>query len=244
MGSAGASQIPYMAFIGQTNLPITLRILPDNTLSYEANYGQILSLSNSSIYDTWIYRVNDISGMPLIRASNDGVVALAEYGGSVGIGKSNPAYTLDVVGNVNVAAGYNFLIDGIPISAGAASSGIYSLNNLTSYVQYFATGTSGSSFNISSTGYTHTFNIPIAGIAATGLVSTTSQSFAGNKTFTDNVIVSSSVASTNTSTGALNVTGGVGVGETINLGGSLNFWNGSNYTGFNQKILQLRVLQY
>ena len=191
MGSAGASQIPYMAFIGQTNLPITLRILPDNTLSYEANYGQILSLSNSSIYDTWIYRVNDISGMPLIRASNDGVVALSEYGGSVGIGKSNPSYTLDVVGNVNVAAGYNFLIDGIPISAGSASSGIYSLNNLTSFIQYFSTGTSGNEFNISSVGYTHTFNIPIAGVGKTGLVNNSAQTFGGVKTFSNGLISSS-----------------------------------------------------
>ena len=191
MGSAGASQIPYMAFIGQTNLPITLRILPDNTLSYEANYGQILSLSNSSIYDSWIYRVNDISGMPLIRASNDGIVALAEYGGSVGIGKSNPSYTLDVVGNVNVAAGYNFLIDGIPISAGAASSGIYSINNLTNFVQYFNTGTNGNDFNISSVGYTHTFNIPIAGVGKTGLISSLPQTLGGIKTFSDGLISSS-----------------------------------------------------
>ena len=193
MGSAGASQIPYMAFIGQTNLPITLRILPDNTLSYEANYGQILSLSNSSIYDSWIYRINDISGMPLIRASNDGIVALAEYGGSVGIGKSNPSYTLDVLGDVNVAAGYNFLIDGIPISAGAGSSGIYSINGLTNFVQYFNTGTNGSDFNISSVGYTHTFNIPIAGVGKTGLVSSLPQTLGGIKTFSD-VLISSSGA--------------------------------------------------
>ena len=191
MGSAGASQIPYMAFIGQTNLPITLRILPDNTLSYEANYGQILSLSNSSIYDSWIYRINDISGMPLIRASNDGIVALAEYGGSVGIGKSNPSYTLDVLGDVNVAAGYNFLIDGIPISAGAGSSGIYSINGLTNFVQYFNTGTNGSDFNISSVGYTHTFNIPIAGVGKTGLVSSLPQTLGGIKTFSDGLISSS-----------------------------------------------------
>jgi hypothetical protein len=111
-------------------------------------------------------------------------------------------------------------------------SGIAYLNNLTSSTQYFATGTSGSVFNIVSSGSTHTFNIPIAGIAATGLVSTFDQSFAGNKTFTNNVIISSSTASTTTSSGALVITGGVGVGQTINLGGSLNFWNGSYYTGF------------
>jgi hypothetical protein len=111
-------------------------------------------------------------------------------------------------------------------------SGISYLNNLTSSTQYFATGVSGSVFNIVSSGSTHTFNIPIAGIGATGLVSTLDQSFAGNKTFTNNLIVSSSTASTTTSTGALTIAGGVGVGQTINLFGSLNFWNGSYYTGF------------
>ena len=117
-------------------------------------------------------------------------------------------------------------------SSAVGISGITYLNSLTSTTQYFATGTSGSSFNIVSSGSTHTFNIPIAGIAATGLISTLDQSFAGNKTFTNNVIISSSTASTIISTGALTISGGVGVGQTLNLGGSLDFWNGNYYTGF------------
>ena len=111
-------------------------------------------------------------------------------------------------------------------------SGIAYLNSLTSTTQYFASGTSGSSFNIVSSGSTHTFNIPIAGIASTGLISTLDQSFAGNKTFTNDLIISSSTASTTISTGALTISGGVGIGQTLNLGGSLNFWNGNYYTGF------------
>ena len=60
-----------------------------------------------------------------------------------------------------------------------AATGITTLNSLTSNFQYFEVGTSGNSFNISSSGSTHTFNIPIAGTGATGLVSTLDQSFAG-----------------------------------------------------------------
>ena len=71
---------------------------------------------------------------------------------------------------------------------GSGGSGISSLNNLTAGIQDFAVGFSGSTFNISSFGATHTFNIPIAGIAATGLVSTLSQTFAGVKTFTSGII--------------------------------------------------------
>ena len=42
------------------------------------------------------------------------------------------------------------------------STGITALNGLTAQVQYFATGTSGSDFNINSATATHTFNLPSA----------------------------------------------------------------------------------
>jgi hypothetical protein len=42
------------------------------------------------------------------------------------------------------------------------TTGLTALNNLTAQVQFFATGTTGSDFNISSTTETHTFNIPTA----------------------------------------------------------------------------------
>lgn len=70
-------------------------------------------------------------------------------------------------------------------------SGISYLNNLTAGQQYFATGTSGIGFNISSSGSTHTFNIPIAGVGFTGLVSGLAQTFGGIKTFNDGLISSS-----------------------------------------------------
>ena len=50
------------------------------------------------------------------------------------------------------------------------STGINALNGLTAQVQYFATGTSGSNFNISSTSDTHTFNIPSASATNRGLL--------------------------------------------------------------------------
>ena len=63
------------------------------------------------------------------------------------------------------------------------TGGITTLNTLTSTTQTFATGTSGSDFNISSSSSTHTFNIPDAASSARGLVSTSAQSFAGTKNF-------------------------------------------------------------
>jgi hypothetical protein len=104
----------------------------------------------------------------------------------------------------------------------SSGAGITSLNGISAGLQYFATGTSGTGFNISSSGSTHTFNIPIAGSGSTGLVSTLAQTFAGEKTFSSSLAVTDSTASTSTSTGALKVTGGVGIGGSLFVSSSSN----------------------
>jgi hypothetical protein len=50
------------------------------------------------------------------------------------------------------------------------STGLNALNGLTAQVQYFATGSSGSDFNISSATDTHTFNLPSASGSNRGLL--------------------------------------------------------------------------
>lgn len=67
------------------------------------------------------------------------------------------------------------------------TTGIQALNGLTKQTQYFAVGTSGTDFNISSTTDTHTFNLPNADSSNRGVVSTGTQSFAGVKTFLNNI---------------------------------------------------------
>lgn len=69
------------------------------------------------------------------------------------------------------------------------TTGLTALNGLTAQVQNFATGTSGTDFNISSSGTTHTFNIPSASATARGLVTTGSQTFAGTKTFAVDAVI-------------------------------------------------------
>ena len=101
------------------------------------------------------------------------------------------------------------------------STGITALNGLTAQVQYFATGTSGTDFNISSATATHTFNIPSASDTNRGLVTTGTQTFAGAKTFTGNIIADGSVLLKNNVTsflaGYVNL-GGIVTGNGFSVG--------------------------
>jgi hypothetical protein len=67
------------------------------------------------------------------------------------------------------------------------SKGMVSLNNLTDQSQFITTGTSGTDFNIVSSGDTHTFNIPSASASNRGLITTGSQTIAGYKTFNNGI---------------------------------------------------------
>ena len=69
-----------------------------------------------------------------------------------------------------------------------SSGSISDINGITLGTQYFATIISGSGFTISSTGSTHTFVLALAGNATTGLISATSQTIYGTKTFNDGLI--------------------------------------------------------
>lgn len=86
-----------------------------------------------------------------------------------------------------------------------AGSGIGTLNTLTATTQTFATGTSGANFNISSTGSTHTFNIPDADTSVRGLITTGSQTFGGQKAFFNGATIGSL---SGTSAGTLKISGG------------------------------------
>ena len=86
----------------------------------------------------------------------------------------------------------------------ASGSGL-TLNGLTSTTQTFATGISGTDFVISSSGSSHTFNIPDASATARGLITTGTQTISGTKTFsstiTGSITGSAGSATTSTSSG-------------------------------------------
>ena len=100
-------------------------------------------------------------------------------------------------------------------ASGSGGSGIVELNGLNSTIQSFSVGSSGNYFNINSTTQTHTFNIPLAGSASTGLITNLSQTIAGSKTFTADTIFTSQTSSTTKGTGSVTIYGGLGVSETL-----------------------------
>jgi hypothetical protein len=65
----------------------------------------------------------------------------------------------------------------------------YSLNGLSDASQSFTVGNNGTDFNISSASGIHTFNLPNASATARGLITTGSQTFAGEKTFNSNIVI-------------------------------------------------------
>ena len=135
-----------------------------------------------------------------------------------GSSSANVTFTLPIADGTANQVLYTNGSAGLAWTSIASVSAITSLNGLTASTQTFATGTSGTDFNISSSTSTHTFNIPYAGAASTGLITTQAQTIAGAKTFSGNTIVSSSTASTTPITGALVVTGGVGISGRLNVG--------------------------
>lgn len=84
------------------------------------------------------------------------------------------------------------------VSPGAIA--LDTLNGLNAADQFLVVGTGGSTFNIASSGSTHTFNIPLAGTAITGLISPNSQTIAGDKTFSGNLAVTGNLTVNGTTT--------------------------------------------
>ena len=90
----------------------------------------------------------------------------------------------DEVSTLIVAGtGISVVYDDLANTLTIANSGMLSLNGLTDATQTFAVGTSGTNVAFSSAAGVHTLNIPDASVTARGVVTTGTQTIAGNKTF-------------------------------------------------------------
>ena len=88
-------------------------------------------------------------------------------------------------GFVKMTGTHTFSID--------SSTYINSINSNTNANQTLATGTSGTDFGISSGAGTHTFNLPDASASARGVITTGTQTIAGDKTFNGNTNLAGTV---------------------------------------------------
>jgi hypothetical protein len=119
------------------------------------------------------------------------------------------------------------------------TTGLTALNGLTAQVQNFATGTSGTDFNISSASTTHTFNIPDASASNRGAVTTGSQVFGGVKTFTNGFILPSA-GGTNQNSRFVNI----GTIHEGSAGSTQIGFNNSNNIYFGKGLSNGGVLQW
>jgi hypothetical protein len=136
----GAASDPKIVFSGAdastTAQNITLTTYPtsNGTLSFDGSAGQLFSITNS--LSGTIFSVNDVSGIPSIEVLDTGVIKLAQYSGSVGIGTSSPAYKLDISGTLRATGA-------ITLNSGNNSTAI--INGGTSGIGNI--GASGQGFN-------------------------------------------------------------------------------------------------
>lgn len=105
-----------------------------------------------------------------------------------------------------IILGSGLTMTGTTLSAsGGGGGGITTLNTLTAATQTFATGTTGTDFNISSATSTHTFNIPSASATARGLITNGVQTIGGAKTFDSRLTVSAGGLSVTSTTSQNNI---------------------------------------
>lgn len=99
--------------------------------------------------------------------------------------------------STRITAGTGLSWSGNTLNVGLSTT---TINGVSANSFTFNTGTSGIDFNIATSTGTITLNLPDAGSAARGLVSTANQTFSGNKTFTGNLTIA-----TTTTTGSLSI---------------------------------------
>lgn len=169
------------------------RITFANTGIYNIQFGSQFQNTDTQEQDVTIWlRKNGVD----VPGSSGFMAVVSSHGGTPGHVIASWNYVLEVVGgdyyeliwsttdHIHVTMQYYAAGNPPPAAASViltvtqqsgimAGTGITAINSLTGSVQTLSTGTSGTDFAISSSGTSHTFNIPTASSSNRGLLSTT-----------------------------------------------------------------------
>jgi hypothetical protein len=187
-GSVGTGYTSGIAYYTDAN-----EITSSSSFTWD-NGASVLTLNNSTF---------SLSGSTITSGTWAGSAISTLYGGTgltnytkgdLLVGLGGTLIKLPVGSNNYFLTADSSTDSGLNWISGLATTGIISINSLDSTAQTLAVGTSGIKFNLVSTGSSHTFNLPDAGIGVTGLITGKSQTIAGVKSFTDNLILNSGSA--------------------------------------------------
>lgn len=171
--SIGTNQNGYVLCQGRMDGLDTSMFSDGDTLYLGATYGSFTNVKpyapNHLVYVAIVEKSSNGNGIIYVRCQN--------------------GYELDEIHDVQITS---TPADGQVLTYEAStslwkpktpttSSGITSLNSQTGATQTFATGSSGTDFNISSATNTHTFNLPTASATNRGLLSTSDWTTFNNK---------------------------------------------------------------
>ena len=187
-GSVGTGYTSGIAYYTDAN-----EITSSSSFTWDGGTS-VLTLTNSTF---------SLTGSTITSGTWAGSAISTLYGGTgltnytkgdLLVGLGGTLITLPVGSNNYFLTADNSTDSGLNWISGLATTGIISINSLDSTAQTLAVGTTGIKFNLVSTGSSHTFNLPDAGIGVTGLITGKSQTIAGVKSFTDNLILDSGSA--------------------------------------------------